>query len=226
MIAAGDWGQLIGLLVVLALSGISSLLQRRAEKAEQDRHPGPQPERRPEPTDTTEDWEAELRRLLRPPPSKGGAPPPLRPVPVEPAPPLVPRTAPTPSPKLAPAPAETEEGGIPHFQLPTLSESKTLLEQAGSLNEQVAARLHRVSEGLGHLDESAAALRDAAGLEQEVYQRIQQHIAVSGRSPVGRSGRGLSPQAVQLRQLLRSQQGVRQAVLASLVLSPPKGLEL
>lgn len=229
-LGAGEWSSLITLVVLAVFSGISSYLQRRAAKREEENTVvGPaeplKKTRVPEP-EAVEDWEAELRRLLGQPPPRESARPPI--LPSQP-----PTPAAIPSPKPAPylvrrpppvaVPVLDEEG--PDLKLPPLVESRSVLEQASSLNDQVTERLHRISGGLGRMTESSAALGEVAQFGQGVHRHVEEGIARSRNVPVAHTQKELSPQAAAIVELLRSRKGAQQAILASLVLGPPKGLE-
>ena len=182
-----------------------------------------------------EDWEAELRRLLgqptapresTPPKPRAYSPPPSMSSPAPAARPVAPlprRSPPLPPPPPLPVLIGEEEG--PDLKLPPLVESRTALDHASSLNEEVAERLHRISGGLGRMAESSAALDEATQLAQATHRNMEAGIARSGQVSLAHSSRPLTPQAVALFDLLQSRKGAQQAILTALVLGPPKGLE-
>ena len=117
LLGAGEWSSLITLLVLAVFSGISSYLQRRSAKKEEEKANSLPPELLSRPSgpasEPTEDWEGELRRLL-------GQPPPQ--APSRPRIPPVPRRRPVPE-------VAAEEG--PDLKLPPLVSSKAVMVRAG-----------------------------------------------------------------------------------------------
>lgn len=223
-LAAGEWSSLITLVVLALFSGISSFLQRRAAKQEEQKQGSrpPEPERKPEvlESDPAESWEVELRRLLGQPPEREPSRPPALP-----AKPL----APVPKPAIAtvrrPPPVSVPQEEGPDFKLPPLGEPRSVIDRAASINDQVTARLHRVSGGLGRMAEPSSAPGEVAQFGWDVHQHLEQGIARSRSAPVAQAQRALSPQADGVLNLLRSRTGTQQAVLAALVLGPPRGLD-
>ena len=82
-------------------------------------------------------------------------------------------------------------------QLPTLQESATAYQRASHLQEQVIERLKHV---------------------EEMTERHLAKVPTAHRATV-------SPDAVRSVALIRDRNTVRQAIVASLILGPPKGLE-
>jgi hypothetical protein len=155
----------------------------------------------------TSDWEEELRRLLGQPPvakpkpvpapEPTAAPPPIRPVIIQ-APksvPAPPITRPVPPPLAGTAMAEAEKSVEVH--LPKFKESVTAYQRASHLQERVIERLKHV---------------------EEMTERHQASLPVAHRPTV-------SPDAIRAIALIHNRNTVRQAVVASLILGTPKGLE-
>jgi hypothetical protein len=108
--------------------------------------------------------------------------------------------------------------------MPSPTESRTALEQAERLPETVSARLEEVASHLGEMAESRKAMAEAYQLEAQTQTEVRAGIAGSlgrARAPHDRP----HPAAAALLRQLREPAGARQAVLASMVLAPPKGLE-
>jgi hypothetical protein len=158
------------------------------------------------------DWEAELRRLLG---EEGAAPAPPPPVIVrEAAPPPVRQPALT----QAEAPAKT---------LATLKESSTAYARAAQLDEKVEERMRQRAV----MAEAESVYQQAARLDTTIEERLRQvtespvtetHVTdtrVVRRGPV-------SPEIAHAVALLRQPRTARQAVLASVILAPPKALEM
>jgi len=158
----------------------------------------------PQPT-APSDWEEELRRLLggeppvtKPPPV--AAPPPLRPVIIhEPAKPIsigvVSLPAAQPVPSLAEPVFVHAEKSVA-VSLPALQESITAYQRASHLHEEVAGHLRRVEEMTHH---------HVANVPTALHQ-----------AP--------SAESVQTISMIRNPNTARQAIIASLILGPPKAL--
>ena len=195
-----DKTQLIFLIVVVVVSSLHSWWKKRQGEPEDtdDEAPWPKPtQRRPPPPRPapSSNWEEELRRVPAPPP-----PPPIPVVPV--APPTRPAA---PMPYLAhssiPVPAEgrEEEVGLP-VRMPTMAESAQAFLHGRTIGHRTAEHFH--------------------GVEQQVIRHIPHEHAGSSSSRPGRSvdaTRGL--------ELLRERSTQRAAIIASIVLGPPKSLE-
>jgi hypothetical protein len=217
LLAAGIEGLII-FLVFIAISALSNWLKRKRGEAEtplfdEDESPPalprrrepPLPRQRPAPPPAQMSWEEEIRRLLEgdQPTAPAPAPPPVaretRPLPV---PPLV-QTPPEPEVDLESAPiptlrrAPTPVIEAPRVELPTLSESASAYIKASQLSERVAQRFENVDQ------RTATAVPD---------------------QPVIRT-RGLAPDAAAFVRQLRSGRSARQAILATVILGPPKALE-
>lgn len=215
---------LLVFVVIVLLSALSNWLQHRKQRERARQRPASPPPVRPAghgeappPVDTpppppppVRDWEEELRRLLEGesevPPRAPPPPPPVivRETPPPPPPPVrpiapVPAPAPTPPPlfRPAPAPASLEQAEAPAFELAPLSESNQAYARAAQLSEQVAARI------------------------AQAYVRTERPIAAG---PVQRGG-SVTPEVAALFAQLRHPRTARQAILASVVLGPPRGLE-
>ncbi|HAM71881.1 MAG TPA: hypothetical protein DCM86_09585, partial [Verrucomicrobiales bacterium] len=110
-----------------------------------------------------EDWEAELRRIVRDRPK-------------QPLPPSFPRP---PQPKVPPPPSE--EG--PDLEMPAPTASRRAMEEAQRLPEAVRARLQEASARLGQMAESRRAMAEGAGIETETAGEIRAGIAASLNLP-------------------------------------------
>ncbi len=204
---------------IVLISALSNWLKQRQERkqaeARGELEPGrPGPVRQPlfddedldgappaRPAAKPLDWQEELRRLL-----EGDQP---RPVP-PPPPPLAPRSAPAVDapPPIRTAPVPTP----PRPVVVTLAET-----QAGPLG------------GPGRLEESAAAFLRGSQLPEVAEVRLQTAVQqVASARPKEARRLDLRPPtetAARLRELLRDRTTVRQAVLASIILGPPRGME-
>lgn len=161
--------------------------------------PGAAPQPRPSPANN---WEEELRRLLQgeespaapPPPVIIAAPPPL---PAQPRP-VAPRPA-APQPYLArssiPIPLEGEEENVGlPVKMPTMAESAQAFLRGRSIDTQVSERM------------------------EQVQAQVTRH-----RGDV-RNIRVVSPDVTRALELLRERSSQRSAIIASVILGPPKAL--
>ena len=223
MFAAAD--TLITLLIFAAIAVISSWWKNRHRGKESDPWgdgggpPPPLPSRRgtPAPSKPT-NWEEELRRLLE---GEEPAPPPARrPPPVDsprptPKPPPIPRT---------PAPAVGEEGEMEKglaVELPKLAESTRSYQRAKALDRKVEEHL-RQSAGLAT---SASAYARASRLDLKVAEHLRQVTEQTPRLPVPHRERSLAPESVVVRAMLHDRRAARSAILAAVILGPPRSLE-
>ena len=215
MLAAFDKFWII--IAIVIGSAIVDWLKRRGQKAEADtsddqsQAPRPSPPlHRPAPPPLTQSsiptssWEEELRRLLsgqtpttKPPPA---APAPVRPVivsaPVA-SPPAVAKRSPTPPPVRVIRPHIEEATEAPAVSLAKLEESAGAYQRASQLHEAVGEHLRQV---------------DAM---------TERHVATM---PLTRR-HGISPDVANFVSLLRRPNTARQAIVASMILGPPKALE-
>jgi hypothetical protein len=209
--------KLIVILVILAVSAISSWLKKRGEAGEENSTDMPRADAPPpRPTQPTS-WEEELRRLLegespaappprpRPtppvvaaPPARPVAPPPVRPVVVRAPRPMVPPPTvrpfvvrvPSPSPTPLPVPAVTTLGSR---DLAPLKASQQAYSRASQLDNQMAAQIERVPG-----------------------QHVQPTYVI--RSQV-------STEVAQVVSMFKNARTARQAVIASIILGSPRALE-
>lgn len=222
---------LLVFLVIILLSGLSNWLKHRQEHKEQAerQREAPLPPHAPEPDhappspapqpEKARDWEEELRRLFggepAPPPP---APRPVTepPTPIAPPPPVVlapPRTQRVPELEEAPEPApvalpqgthfprtaealDTTDG--PEFILAPLKDSASAIERARQLRAAASARLHPIVA------------------QTETHARATTAATVTHPA---------SPEVLQLIAQLRHPRAARQAILASVVLAPPKAFD-
>jgi hypothetical protein len=213
MFAAID--TVIGLLVFFAIAAVSSWLKKR-QRGDHETGPAPPPPRRP--GSKPAGWEEELRRLL-----EGDEP--TSPPPMPPRPPPVP-TVPAPkrvfTPPKAVTPAEEMERGLA-VELPTLTQSAQSYQRASQLEQQVEQFMQRRAA----LSTSAAAFERASQLDVKVSEHLRQ-VVEQTPTPARVPGRRLwvrSPDAAQAVALLRHPPSLRSALLASVILGPPKALE-
>jgi len=223
---------LLTLLVFLLISGAAALLKRRQRTNEPESlreppppsHgpvPGVPPASAPRPAPTSS-WEEELRRLLEgetpvPPPALP-QPPPIQPQRLPPAPRPVPPPLPRPvviTPRSAPPPPlPTKPGGRAQPKVVTVT---PVDESAGGAPGRLAT-----------MAESAAALQRANRLHDGVARHLEQVDAQTEhhlvKTPTSRR-RSVSPELTQAVSLTRRPRSARQAVVAALILGPPKALE-
>ncbi|MDB6123956.1 MAG: hypothetical protein JWQ71_2949 [Pedosphaera sp.] len=145
-------------------------------------------------------WEEELRRLLEG--ETQTTPPPRRPV----SPPPVVRL---PAPIPAPSPVLARPVSVPQASVPPLAVPKM---------EEITRR------DLGRLEEARRVYDRASQLDKSVSQHIER---VSGEQVklTTVTHKQVSPEVAQVISLFKSPQAARQAVIASIIFSPPKALE-
>ncbi|MBI5384225.1 MAG: hypothetical protein HZA90_06005 [Verrucomicrobia bacterium] len=196
---------LIGLVIFLLISVIASWLQKKARSGEEENMPAPPPRRRqrpagaPAPSPTQPQpkpisWEEELKRLL------GDQLPEAQPAP-PPPPVLVESRRPSAPPPPPPLPQEFSES--------TYTAEKNPVE--------VTFR------PLPALTESVQAYEQASSLEHKVEARLREVT----RKPVALTHvfhRKVSQEATEAVALVRHPKSLRSAVLASVILGPPRAL--
>jgi hypothetical protein len=218
----------------ITISAFSNWMKRKSGQTEDGKSgtgsgpgPGQRPRSRPSPPGmppparTTFDWQEELRRLLTgeieaPPPP---APPPIN-VPLqrgEGAPPPLRSATPESRPRATTAPAPEAP-----TQLGRLTEAAAAYQRGSDVDAWAAADMQQ----LAALPESTSRLQWVGHLDERVGLYMRQ----VGSRPVGlttivRHG-GRSPEIQQAIGWVRRPHALRQAIIASMILAPPKGLEL
>lgn len=161
----------------------------------------------PSPQPKALDWEEELRRLLGEHTAAPAPPPPI----------IVRETAPSPA-----RPPVWEEAPAPSQPLATFRESSAAHQHALQLDEKVEERMRQRAA----MSESAAAYQQAARLDTTVEEHMRQVTEQPVSSTrVIRRGAG-TPEIAQTVALLRHPRTARQAILAAVILGPPKALEM
>jgi len=209
--ATSGWEGLLVLVGFMVVSAIANWLKgKRQTSDETDTFPResqpPSPGRQPVPRPRSRalDWEEELRRILGE-ESPSPAPPP----------PIIPSQAPAPVARrvvVEPAPRT----------LATLEESSTAYRRAEQLDEKMEERVRQRAA----MSESTAAYQLAATLDTKTEVQLRQVTESPVRlTRVARRG-AVSPEIVQTVALGRQPGTARQAILASVILGPPKALEI
>ena len=187
--------QLLITVIILVISGVSTLIQRKRQHSRDSTPLPPRPRGELRPLKPTEphpfNWEEQLRRLLEPeaPPAAPPTPPPV-PVPV---PAAIPRSA---------------------ADLPRAIQS---------LDLDQAATEQKLTRRLTGLDEAVAAYTGAMRIPEIASARLyrtEHHVSKAPR----KSPRVLSSAVAISREQLRQARGARQAIIAATILGPPKGL--
>ena len=199
----------------ILISVISSLVKKLQQKA--DGPPAPRPPGRPPPS-PAENWEAQLKRLLE---GEDAAPP--RPAP--PMPPPIPAAPPRAEPKPVPRPRvvvveknEQDEGlRVP---MPTFVESARAHERAEQSDDRANERLRLGSS----MATASAAYHHASQLDVRMAEHMQEVREQVGKFTEAKRARAVSPEAAQAVALVRNPQSVRAALVASMILGPPKAL--
>jgi hypothetical protein len=205
---ADSWESLIAFVVILLLSGLTNWLRQRKGlppvEAEEDteRPVPPRVLRRrpvaPEETPTPQrefDFERDLRRLFGEEEVRPPAPPPLVVV--------APQEAPAPPPPPRPVFESLEAEPAPARELATLAEAEQAYQRASAIDAEAQARL-----------EAARTRAEAA-----------KALAAARSAAAAHRAAGRSPEVDAVLASLRSPRTARQAVLASIVLGPPRALD-
>lgn len=232
LLAAGDWVEVVAALIFFLVTGVAQFLQKRAQQRRG--LPPPQtgggqtlpdtwgetgPARPPVQTGDSFprefDIEEQLRRLLNP-----GQP-------TEP-PPLPPRLPSEPTPRFEDeGEAETvswESADAPSRPLASFEKADAAYERGANVEATIARRLGSV----GDLAGAAAAFLHGSEIGGNVSARMRSAIgktAAPAPSTAMLLGSRTSAVAQTLSDTLRTPAAVRQAVLLSIVLQPPKALE-
>ena len=202
--------------ILLAIALATWIYNWITKKSEQ--HPGASPEEphpsippavppQHAPSSAAGSWEEEIRRLL-------GEAPPAPP----PAPPL-PRSAPAPPPVLVtpPRPVATPQPAVRKPALPPARSPRPVLVQL----EAAPAR------PLAKLEQSRAALQRAGQLHESVAKQLREidrQTEGQTQKAATRGRKSTSADAHAAVALVRNPRSARQAVVASLLLGPPKSL--
>ena len=187
------------IIVAIAIgSTIFNWMKKRAEIEQQRRQPPPPDAPPPKQTN----WEEELRRVLAGEEPSAPAPPPIPPPvpvmrPVVVAPPARPIALASPRPRPLPPPRPVE------------------------INEEdVGLPVHMPT-----LAESAQAYLRASQLESKVAAHMGQIDDQVRQHKLAKITKPVSPEIRQALSLLRDRPSVRSALIASVILGPPRGLE-
>ncbi|MDH7502617.1 MAG: hypothetical protein QHJ82_07895 [Verrucomicrobiota bacterium] len=240
---------LLVFVVIVLLSALSNWLKQKKELEQQRRRnlqgppvvAGRSPQGRPAPTSQPPqpvlppklDWEEQLRRLLE---GDVGAPEPevvAEPVPTsaEPAPkksvppPLIPQTGPMkPQEHVQQAPAER---GVPPGPSQVAPSPVSPAASPPAKAEQPYTGTS-VSAELAKLEASAAAYKRAAELAAQTAAKLEEIARLRGvggyarsRVPTG----GVSPEVQQVREMLGNPRSASQALIAAVILGPPRALK-
>jgi hypothetical protein len=214
-----------GLLFFIAIalfSALSNWLKKRQQPPadEADKHPAGHPQAAPatEPP-PARSWEEELRRLLEGDLSGHETPPPT-----QPPPPVIHRetvvVVPTPQPAATPTWSEREKELVPPLVLPR----ETHFPKGGELtarNQEQGPDFE-----LARMEESASAYQRGQAVQEATAARLQQIAALTASARPEQPRERRTPAAARdLVTRLHHPATARQAVLAAVVLGPPRGLE-
>lgn len=239
MFAAADWIEVLAALIFFLITGIAQVLQNRSRRKRglppiTEGEPVGTPQPRPTPSEpqpvVMEDWERQLRRLLQGEPAS--TPPPVLPTAAPP-----PLTRP-----VRPAPVrdesfswESEEHE--HRSLADFPGSEATANTGERIEAQTQARLSRASSfaaasrALGHASDLHGSVAERMRAARE---RTDPKCApdAAGTAPSGPSvtpGTSQAPvrsgEIASVVAMLKRPATARQAILAALVLQPPRALE-
>jgi|GEM_PF-2894958 len=228
LLAAGDWFEITAALIFFLVTGVAQWLQKRSQKSrgiptstntetlpetwtDSGRTPPQVQTERPNPREF--DIEEQLRRLLNP-----GQPP-------EP-PPLPPRLPLTPPPRFDEE-AESvswESTDAPSRPLASFEKADAAYERGSKVEAAIARRLSSV----GSLAHAASAFLHGSEIRDSVSARMLNAVGKTNApapSTANLLGSRTSAAAQSLSNTLRNRADVRQALLLSLILQPPRALE-
>jgi hypothetical protein len=236
LLAAADWFEILAALIFLLVTGAAQFLQKRARQkqglpplnpegtgspwgepwAPPAPGPAPAPPRTPPPR-PGQDWEEALRRAL-------GIP----------APPVTPPRLPPQSTPASPAPTpdtevaleeawSLEEGPAPEEHLSPLPGAGSAWHRAEAAGTEADSRLANA----GSLASATRALAHAGQLHEIVTARMRAAQALAHHAGPTPPRPRVAPNTATtlVRSLLGNRETVRQAVVASAILGPPKALE-
>jgi len=103
-------------------------------------------------------------------------------------------------------------------ELPTLAESTRSYQRAKALDRKVEEHLRQRAG----LTTSASAY---ARLDLKVAEHLRQVTEQTPRLPVPHRERSLAPESVVVRAMLHDRRAARSAILAAVILGPPRSLE-
>ena len=226
---------LITLLIFVGLSVLSSWLKNRnAAQGADDLPPPPQIPRRdqpPRPSRPTREqkpssWEEELRRLLEGESPAAPTPPPIRVEHRAPAPPpLPPVTQPPPrftgSRRVVAVDEESAEGGGLAVNLPMPPQAGSVGTHASHAHAQVGERVRQS----GVFTAANASIDRASHLHELTTARMR-HISEDTREMTAVKNRvRLGAEGIRAAAVLRNPATIRTAIVASIILGPPKAME-
>jgi hypothetical protein len=205
-------------LILLVVSALATWMKKKAGAPPdpEDASPGQPPVNQPRPTARPASWEEELRRLLEG-QSPTAPPRPMQPPPMRPAPPPMARQQPRQTPPAPPAVIRPVL--IPPEVRPVLSPPRSMPTPAA-----VGASIEVSAGRMAPLTQSKEAYERASQLDKSVAAHIDR---VPGQRVLATNviRRAASPEIVQVVSMFKNARAARQAVLASVILGPPRSLE-
>lgn len=190
--------QVLIVLAIVVISMLHSWWKKRNGESDEEAAPWPTtPPRRPPvaPPSQAANWEDELRRLLQGEEPARPAPPPVV---AQQAPPPLPRTF-APRPQAAPRPA-------------------LVVNFDGEMETGLPVQM-------SSLEHSAQAFLRTSNIEAKVAAHMQRSDQQVAAHPKFELKREASPEVRQAVSLVRNRQSQRAAILASIILGPPKAME-
>jgi hypothetical protein len=217
--------------VIGLISALSNWIKKRHEEAERAKHlPAPhpgadQPVPAPQKAPARPGWQEELRRLLEGDLSGHETPPPgpLH----EPAPPVVHRTTiprvPAPEPVAEPRWAGRDKELVPPLVLPTGTHFPSWTEPTPATEAPSGPAFE-----LEHMEASTAAYERGQHAPEAAIVRLHEAVAQTVAARPSLPSLRLEPRFAQARELaarLHNPATARQAILAAVILGPPRALE-
>lgn len=224
--------QVIAIIILVAVSAVATLLKKLKQGEEPQNTPPLNRPRQsrpsPAPQRPTTSWEDELRRLLgdeNAPPPPAPRPPPA-PVITPAPPPTIAPTIPAPSPVVrAPSPIRSQTRPEPRRQPQPMAAPRPraiITPTARPAPEPLPMQVEVVEAAM--LTPAQPVYQQAAQLSQETSARMGRVVVGPIRSRIVEA-RAPSAEVAQVVGLFKNARSARQAVIASIILSPPPSLE-
>jgi hypothetical protein len=189
---------IIGIIIAVVVAIVAAFLKRKQPEEEWDLPPELKPRRdQPPPQPAARSWEEELRRVLQDRP----APPPI----VQPVPPPIPRPV-MPRPAI---PQAMEYDPEPHLQVEL---------------RVPPPQIEHTFQPFAGLTEATQRYAQAASIEQRVQQRMK-HVTTHRAGTTSVQHTAMAPELLALVASLHNHKGARAAILASVILGPPRAFE-
>jgi hypothetical protein len=202
--------QIIAIVIFLLASAVFNWIKRKQEEGENQPGSSPEapPSSAPRPASPADNWEEQIRRLVR---GEQLGPPPVS----RPAPPPIPVASPVAPPPIRTGPPRP----VPAAPLPHLARSSIPVPNEGE-EEEMGLPVAPVTFTQANL-----AHERAVQVHSLVSQRMQNAALRLSTHTVAKVQIARSPLTERVRRMVREPESQRAVILASIVLGPPKSVE-